>query len=574
MPQKPILVTLFLLILKAGIGQPPPADKWIKLLQDKSSKQCLSLARACANAQEADSLLRESYFTTVSAATQSNNEHLAAHALLVKPFLSALLKMQISCDEKSTDRQNALRIALQTDDKYLLAECLQRLGDGYNDCRYFDKALLYMLKSYELKQQLNFINFPDGKESVLNLGGVFFQAQEYDSCIAFTQRSLDMPGKFHEPGKQISACNIIAISYQRKKQFDTAAAWFDKAYTAAVLQQDKSWPGIIKGNMGYLKMLQGKYNAAVPLMWEDYYSALRQKDTSSAGNTLQRIARIYSETGKKDSALILAFKAYNHTLNIRRYNNPNHRMYASETLADVLQVNGNPTDALKYLRVFHRLQDSMDATIAASKLDRVRLTIDYEKSTGQVEQLKKQNRTEKQRRQLLIVALVLLLVSGLLFISWTKQKNKLKEQRLLQEKEKAENEKNAAQERLSLFTQNIIEKNELIEQLQQQLQNQSQQVNEELLKQTILTDEDWRRFKEMFEKVNPGFFKSIQSIAPDITAAEMRMAAVIKLGLGNKYIASMLGVSGDTVRKAKFRLRQRLQLTEEIVLEDYIAGIS
>jgi ATP/maltotriose-dependent transcriptional regulator MalT len=164
----------------------------------------------------------------------------------------------------------------------------------------------------------------------------------------------------------------------------------------------------------------------------------------------------------------------------------------------------------------------------------------------------------------------LLLVSGILFLLWTRQKNKLKEERLLKEKQLAEAASKSANERLQTFTQHIIEKNELIEQLQQQLQIQNHQVNEELLKQTILTDDDWRRFREMFTQVHPAFFKNIQQIAPDITAAELRMAAVIKLGLGNKYIASMLGVSGDTVRKSKFRLRQRLQLDEDKGLEDFI----
>ena len=131
----------------------------------------------------------------------------------------------------------------------------------------------------------------------------------------------------------------------------------------------------------------------------------------------------------------------------------------------------------------------------------------------------------------------------------------------------------AAEEQLSQFTRFIVEKNELIEQLQQQLTVQQQEVNEALLKQTILTDADWRRFKEMFEKVYPGFFSQLLAMAPDITAAEMRMASVIRLGLGNKYIASMLGVSGDTVRKARFRLRQRLQLNEDQPLEAFVCAI-
>ena len=77
----------------------------------------------------------------------------------------------------------------------------------------------------------------------------------------------------------------------------------------------------------------------------------------------------------------------------------------------------------------------------------------------------------------------------------------------------------------------------------------------------------------MFDKVNPRFIPQLKSIAPDITTAEIRLAALVKLNLGNKHIASMLGIGTDAVRKTKSRLRQRLQIDNETELEDFIKKI-
>jgi DNA-binding CsgD family transcriptional regulator len=568
---------LLLLIISGSVylcrAQSPPADEWIQLLSSTGVLQSYRTAEALDFFKKANTGIKEKYLAEIKKVAAGRNKKLAACALLMQPLLAEQLQLKTDFPARIEMQHRALALALQLDDEYLLADCLQRLGDSYNDSKQNDKALLYLLKSFELKEKLGFKNFSNSNKNLADLGGVFFKAQEYGQCIRFTQAGLQLSDSFSFHRNLLSSQNLIAISYQRKKQYDSAAIWFDKAMQSAIQYNDTAWVGIVKGNTGYLKMEQGDYAAALPLMWEDYRTSLSQKDTSNAGNTLQRIAFIYQQTGKKDSALLLARLAYAHILNSSSHYNPLHRMNAGKTLAEILQQNGNAAEAIKYLKIYHHLKDSAEALVAASRLDRIQLQIGYEKSAGQISDLKKQNRTEKQRRQLLITALLLLLASGTLFTLWTRQKNQLKAQQLLQEKKLAEAESKSANERLTAFTQNIIEKNELIEKLELQLQAQNQQVNEALLTQTILTDEDWRRFREMFTQVYPGFFKAIQQSAPGITAAELRMAAVIKLGLGNKYIASMLGVSGDTVRKSKFRLRQRLQLTEDSNLEAFIMQV-
>jgi DNA-binding CsgD family transcriptional regulator len=133
-----------------------------------------------------------------------------------------------------------------------------------------------------------------------------------------------------------------------------------------------------------------------------------------------------------------------------------------------------------------------------------------------------------------------------------------------------------ARQQLEFFTQNIVEKTDLIDTLKHQLLNKEMtaeqlRVIDEITHNTILTEEEWEHFKSLFEKVHPGFLNRLKEKAHDITLAEQRMAALIRLNLTARQMASMLGISVDSVHKTRQRLRQRLHLPAEQNLEHSVA---
>jgi hypothetical protein len=154
----------------------------------------------------------------------------------------------------------------------------------------------------------------------------------------------------------------------------------------------------------------------------------------------------------------------------------------------------------------------------------------------------------------------------------------MKMERIKKEKTLMEQEIASAQTQLKMFTESIIEKTSLIEKLEQQVKGKEitadqQAVISELTRQTILTEEDWNKFKSLFEKIYPGFFISLKEKFPDITLAEQRMAAFTRLQLTAKQMASMLGISVDSVHKTRQRLRQRLRVNPESSLEEIMTTI-
>jgi DNA-binding CsgD family transcriptional regulator len=96
---------------------------------------------------------------------------------------------------------------------------------------------------------------------------------------------------------------------------------------------------------------------------------------------------------------------------------------------------------------------------------------------------------------------------------------------------------------------------------------------EELSEQSILTEDDWQRFKTLFGKLYPGIFEKINKHVNNITQAEQRMAALTLLHLTTKQMAAVLGISPNSVIKAKHRMRDRFNLQTDKEVEDFIVSL-
>jgi DNA-binding CsgD family transcriptional regulator len=86
-------------------------------------------------------------------------------------------------------------------------------------------------------------------------------------------------------------------------------------------------------------------------------------------------------------------------------------------------------------------------------------------------------------------------------------------------------------------------------------------------------DKEWDDFRQVFEKVHTHFFEKLSQRSPDLTPAELRLAALFRLNMSSKDMAATLGISQDSLRIARYRLKKKLQLPEEENLIHYLLGL-
>ena len=156
-----------------------------------------------------------------------------------------------------------------------------------------------------------------------------------------------------------------------------------------------------------------------------------------------------------------------------------------------------------------------------------------------------------------------------------KENAQLKEQRLRQELEHRN-------QQLTSYTLNFIQKNELMSELRnkvEELQKQKQWTSRDFrqlkmhIQQHVSIDQDWENFKLHFESVHPDFFHNLNINFPDLGPKERKLCALIRLSLNIKESAVVLGISPDSVKTARHRLRKKMNLSYEESIQDVLMQV-
>lgn len=90
---------------------------------------------------------------------------------------------------------------------------------------------------------------------------------------------------------------------------------------------------------------------------------------------------------------------------------------------------------------------------------------------------------------------------------------------------------------------------------------------QKLINAALVEQNYWDNFLEQFNKIEPGFVKLLQSKYDSLTINEVRLCALIRIGIENKAISSILQVSPAAIEKARYRIRKKINLSQQISLE-------
>ena len=90
------------------------------------------------------------------------------------------------------------------------------------------------------------------------------------------------------------------------------------------------------------------------------------------------------------------------------------------------------------------------------------------------------------------------------------------------------------------------------------------------IRENIDHDDSWQKFEHNFDSVYETYLKRLRKEFPRLTGGDMRLCAYLKMNLSSKDIASMMNMSVRSVEMARYRLRQKLGLTRESNLSDFL----
>ena len=472
---------------------------------------------------------------------------------------------------------SAINAAYECNDDYLIAFVSGCYGSIMLSLGETEPAVMYITNSIDLNEK---INIPGKKQMYIALGEIMWRIREYDKCIGYTQKGLSelLTSTMDKQGKELFTMfcsNTLGLAYQKLGRYDSAFFYYNKALQAQAKVDRPAWKGIISGNMAQIYFAQGKYETALPLFKTDYALSKQYELYDNAGNALQWTARNSLALGKKDSALLQIREAFGL---LQKGPQANYLRNAYYTASEIFKALNNNDSSFYYSGMYNKIHDSIERVIYQSSVNIARLRLADQKNRYNILNLQKEKQEQIKQRNYIIGGIIAASCFVLLLISRRNQKLRFKQQLDEQEKLRIDQEMQAAKEQLQMFTQNLVEKTEFIEKLERQMQESNASAGQQetlstLSSLTILTEEDWDKFKQLFEKIYPLFFQHLKSKAPDITLAEQRMAALTRLQLTTRQMASMQGISPDSVHKTRQRLRQRMGVSNDTNLEEFFSSI-
>lgn len=89
----------------------------------------------------------------------------------------------------------------------------------------------------------------------------------------------------------------------------------------------------------------------------------------------------------------------------------------------------------------------------------------------------------------------------------------------------------------------------------------------------ILKEKGDKKFKEYFNRSYPYFLRELRLEAEHITSKEELYCMLIALGQSNEELATVFNVARSSVTIAKYRLRKKLPLSEELTMEKFLENL-
>lgn len=469
----------------------------------------------------------------------------------------------------------------------LLAKVNVAIAEVYNCKGDYDKSLALYLSSLGVFERKN-----EKKEiaKVLhNIAITYYYNFKLDESKKYTLKSKIVFEELRDTVGVLSSVSLLGTIYYAKEDYSTALDYYKISLEQTGKLKDKSYSAINLNGIGTVYADTKRFLEAIPYFKKALAIAEEMGNQQAIVTCSLNIGICYSGLNNQTEAI----KLYNQSLIIAKKIGSKHstkELYYFIT--EAYEKQKDYKSALSSLQQFTIVNDSIYDEENSQQINE--LTTKYETAKKEKEivalnadLLTKQRdeeilNTKVKERNIIIIATligaVLLSIVSLLVFNRKKLKAKLffeKQEALLNlAKQKAEDELLNAKTILDSYIEHLIEKNKVVEELQHEIERLKGLKSVEIYKEkidnlddlnnsTILTNEDWEKFKNLFDQVYKGFFIRLKDKLPNLTNSEIRLISLIKLNLETKQMANMMGVSTDTITKTKYRLRKKMNLTDK-----------
>jgi tetratricopeptide (TPR) repeat protein len=431
------------------------------------------------------------------------------------------------------------------------ANALNNIGNINYFMGNYDKTIDYLSQAIKLYEQLN--NKNGIASGYKNIGNIYYHLKDYTKGLYYHRKSLKQYLKINDMNGAAGCYHNIANYFYHEKQNDSAIYYNSKALD--IYRNLKNKQGLLITSLTQSEL------------W------INEQNPQKAGRLLKTARRLVDELGTDFNSAILY-------RNLSKYDS----------------LNNDFKNAFKNYKTYVRIKDSINSKEEKAELNRIQTKYEVEAKI-------RENELQKERigKQLYIIIglfIIILLfgtiVSVLVYFNIRQKKanRRIKEQ----QSKIIDKEKELTQTKLQVYKQDLLtkqkeltsnalfllqanEKNKkLLEELETIIAKSPSKIAKELksIAQEYKIHKDnsfWENFETRFEKVHQEFYNNLDKKFPDLTPAEKKLCAFLKLNMSTKEISAITLSSESGVNVARSRLRNKLQLSREINLVTFLSKL-
>ncbi|HEY6975223.1 MAG TPA: tetratricopeptide repeat protein [Chitinophagaceae bacterium] len=426
------------------------------------------------------------------------------------------------------------------------------IGQIYQDQKNFIKALPYLEKALEASKK---INSPEANHAIatalLNLSSVYKDSLNFEKALAYNAEVLKTAYRDNDPLIEALSFENSGRIYFNMNKLQESNNYFLKALKKYREAGDKNSIALIQNSLAenYLQ-LSDLENA------EQYASAALQVTNHDAGLQLEA----------KD---------------------------ALELLIKITTAKGNYNKAFNYQQKYITLKDSLLSEEKSKEITRLEMLYETEKKEKEISLLKSEAEKAEILHYVMAGAALFIVITAFFLYNHQRVKNRKNKQLYESRQALSTAELNNAKLRedqlqrelefktkeLTTSALNFIQKNSLMLELKDKIKEiqgksdhgLSRELNklQHIVDHSFNLDNDWNEFRLYFEQVHHNFLSNLKKRFPDLTNKELRLCALLRLNLNIKETTTLLGISAESVKVARYRLRKKLGLGGEENLNDF-----
>ncbi|MHA7056507.1 tetratricopeptide repeat protein [Aquimarina sp. M1] len=460
-------------------------------------------------------------------------------------------------------------------------------------------ALQYLNDAYKAYQSIQ--NKKGLANTRLNIGMIYADLQEYQKAMHYYEQAINEFTALGLKGRIATTFTKIGTMLIEQHKDDEALQYLTDALQ---MHNDNGFIyGIAEAHskLGTLYLHKNEVEQAYYHIKKSKELGSKVNDIDGLTNNLIILGKILRLSGKLDEAAI----EINKGLKLAKENNQKkYELFAYEELKELKKQQSKPEEAYIFYDKYISLRDSLFNLEKSKQIAYLEFENELEKKDKELIMLKAQEKKDDLIQLILILSVAMLFICGCLIYIVSRQRAKKsnqlasKTQELLasahaltqKELENSELKQRELQQQLdfknkelSSYTLNFIKKNEVVQQLQKTIKDiqksstlkKDQLVTDlnKIIRKNLRIDKDWEDFSRFFEDAHQGFYTKLKSKHNELSTNDLKICSLVRLNLNVKEMASILGISPDSARTARYRLRKKLKLTPEQEIFTYLAHL-